>query len=337
MRATVFLLLALSACATLPSPSPFQEQLLATIPDDAELLTLAFTPDGREVAYIARFGDVYRAIRGTRKSPPFDGICCISISDDGKRAAFLANRQGAQVVVLDDSELKTYGRESSPGWPIAFSGNGTVMAYPLFRAKDHQGSIVVNGVEGPVFENVGWPALSRDGRVVAYRACRNDDWFIRIGDREEPSYDSITDPVVSDDGSTVAYAAENYGKWTLHQGSRTSTLLGMPHKIFISPDGRHVGWIDLASLPEGGSKMRVIVDGKPGEAFGIVGKPSFSPTESLAVYGAEEADRIFVVIGTRKFETPDRVGDPVFSPDGRKVGYGARIGRELWWKVIDVP
>ena len=83
--------------------------------------------------------------------------------------------------------------------------------------------------------------------------------------------------------------------------------------------------------------MRVVASGERGEPFGIVGKPSFSPTGSQVAYAANEGSRSYVVIGKTKFETPDRVGDPVFSPDGRRVGYGARIGREIWWKVLDVP
>jgi len=74
MRLTILLLVALSACATTPAPSPFQDKVLATIPEGADLLTTAFTPDGREVAYVARTGDVYHAVRGTWKSPPLDAI-----------------------------------------------------------------------------------------------------------------------------------------------------------------------------------------------------------------------------------------------------------------------
>ena len=40
---------------------------------------------------------------------------------------------------------------------------------------------------------------------------------------------------------------------------------------------------------------------------------------------------------TGKVIKEGRVGDeiwpPVWSADGKAAGYGARIGRELWWKV----
>lgn len=211
------------------------------------------------------------------------------------------------------------------------------MAYTLSRDKERRSRVVVNDREGPEYDMVGHPVLSADGAVVAYRAERDDEWIIRVGDREEPAYDFVTDPAISADGASVAYAASQDGRWFLIAGGVKRPLTALPAMVFISADGRQVGWVDRDFLPDGGSKMRVAVPGKIGEPFGLVGYPVFSPTEPLVAYGAEEGGRRFVVIGTRKIETPDRIGDPAFSPDGRRVGYGARIGREIWWKVLEVP
>jgi hypothetical protein len=32
----------------------------------------------------------------------------------------------------------------------------------------------------------------------------------------------------------------------------------------------------------------------------------------------------------------EAVWDVVFSPDGKSVGYGVKIGQELWWKVEEL-
>lgn len=241
------------------------------------------------------------------------------------------------MVRLDDRDVSTYGPDHSPGWPITFSGDGSVVAYRVTDFDKEESCVAVNGREGPSFPSVGPPSLSRDGRVCAYWVEREDRYFIRIGDREEPPCDFVVDPIVSADGSTVAYAGERQGRWFMKVGSVESPLPGKPHKVFLSPDGGHAGWVQLESLPAGGSKMRVNAFGRTGEAFGLVNPPVFSPTQPLVAYGAEDEKRKYVVIGERKIETPDRVNDPVFSPDGRTVGYGARIGNELWWKVLNVP
>ena len=195
--------------------------------------------------------------------------------------------------------------------------------------------MVYNGREGPKFQIGGRPVLSRDGRVMAYWASLDgESHSVRVGDREGPSFDYVTDPAVSADGSTVAYGAERDGRWVLRVGAEERPLAAQPRMVFVSPDGRRVGWVEFQPLKAGGSKMRVVAEGAAGEYFGIVGNPSFSPVDSTVVYGAEEAGRKVLVIGTRKVETPDRVGDPSFSPDGRRVGYGAQVGRDLLWKVI---
>jgi hypothetical protein len=249
--------------------------------------------------------------------------------------AFLGNRKGLQVIGLDDTELKTYGSDLAPGWPLAFSADGSIVAFSLNSSKGDGGRIVVNGAEGPKFDFVGHPSLSRDGRVIAYSARKNDSWFVRIGEREGPVYDVVTDPVVSGDGSVVAYAAEDKNGRFLHVGDKRTPLQKLPVRIFMSSDGKRVGWVVFESLEAGGSKMRVVAFGETGPPFGIVGTPVFSPTEDIVAYAADDANKRYVIIGAKKIETPDRIGDPVFSSDGRKVGYGARIGRELWWKVLE--
>ena len=244
---------------------------------------------------------------------------------------------GREVIGLDTGIFASFGPERTPVWPISFSADGTVIAYPLVNAKATRGRVVVDGRRGPEYDVVGRPALSADGRVVAYRAQRDDECFIRINDREEPAWDYVSDPAVSRDGSVVAYAGSRNGRWFLVVGGTETPLSGRPSSVFLGADGRRAGWIELETAPDGGSKMRVVAGEERGEPFGIVGRPEFSPTESLVAYAADEGSKRFVVIGTKKFETLHRVGDPVFSPDGRQVGYGARIGREIRWKVLDVP
>lgn len=244
------------------------------------------------------------------------------------------------MIYLDDRIVGRADERRSGVWPITLSGDGSAVAMRMAHySKDEEPKywLIFQGEESQPFMNVGRPALSRDGRVIAFKATRDDEeWFVRIGERDEPAGDSVTDPVVTPDGSTVAYAGRRNRQWFLKVNGKETPIDGKPYFVFISPDGREAGWVEERPIPGGGAKMRVIASGKTGEAFGLVGTPVFSPTESLVTYGAEEEKRKYVVIGERKIETPNRIGDPVFSPDGRRIGYGSRIGRELWWKILDV-
>ncbi len=55
-------------------------------------------------------------------------------------------------------------------------------------------------------------------------------------------------------------------------------------------------------------------------------------------YRATREGQGYVVLGETEYGPYEpRYGlQPACSPDGRKVGFGVVIGRELWWKIVDV-
>ncbi len=189
---------------------------------------------------------------------------------------------------------------------------------------------------GEEFDRISGPALSRDGTRVAYRAQQGGRSFVVIDAERGPDVEMMSDPAISADGRVVAYAARRDGRWRIVTDGREIPLEGQPSAVFLSGDGRSVGWL-LTLGSDGASKVRVVVDGVAGEPFAIVGRPLFGPDGRRVAYAADDGDRQYVVIGTTKVRVSGRLSDPVFSADGTKVGYGARIGRELWWKVLDVP
>jgi hypothetical protein len=147
----------------------------------------------------------------------------------------------------------------------------------------------------------------------------------------------MSDPAISADGKVVAYGAKQAGRWYLVVGGRRTPIDHHPSFVFLAPDGSSVGYWHSESQGNGASRVRVVVDGKPGDAFSMVGSPLFSPDGKAVVYAADDGSRQYIVVGAQKVEVSGRESDPVFSSDGRKVGYGARLGREIWWKVLNVP
>jgi len=239
-------------------------------------------------------------------------------------------------MLLGDEVAAPGGPDWLVSWPPIWSRDGSAMACRLTSRSTSKECVVLNDRRGEEFDRVGSPALSRDGKRLAYRAHLGERCFVVVDGRRGPEAEYMSDPAVSADGSVVAYAARRDGRWRLIVGERETELEGPPTTVFLSADGRSVGWQKKAGS-DGSAKVRVVVNGKAGEPFPLVGRAVFSPDGRRVTYAADEGDKQYVVIGEEKREVSGRLGDPVFSPDGRKVGYGARIDRELWWKVLEAP
>ena len=188
---------------------------------------------------------------------------------------------------------------------------------------------MVNEAAGPRFKRVGVPALSADGRVVAYKAVDElgSEFIVVNGTKVSTSFESVTDPAVSRDGKVVAYAAED-DRPLLFVGERRIEIPQMPGSVFLSRDG--AAW---------GTASRTAVATAQGtsESFDEIRSPAFGPDGRSVIFAGRQGQTWFVVAGGRKFEAPGLVGDPVWSGGGKRIGYGALLGRELWWKVISVP
>lgn len=255
------------------------------------------------------------------------------MSENGERVAFLAGVRGVRTAFVDERPLD-FGADWIVEWPLAMSADGGTIACALRNSRTGKGRVAVNGRLGPEFDAVGALALSRDGKALAYRAREGGETFVVSGEQRGPSFEELVDPAVSADGAAVLYAGARGGKWVLVRGDRETSLEERPFSVFAGPGGRRVGYVALEPAPGGGTYARAVVDGARGEAFGLVGRIVFGP--GTYAYAADEGDKRYVVVGARRYEAEGRVTDPVFSPDGRRVGYGARIGREFWWKVLEL-
>lgn len=208
------------------------------------------------------------------------------------------------------------------------SADGSTLAYSLGDDGLNRIAVMVNEVPGPFFKQVGTPMLSADGSTVAYRATEDgDSWFIvKNGKRASPVSDSLTDPALSRDGSVLAFAAENE-KSFIFVGHQRIEIPRMPRSVFLSHDGGSWGYVtrDAVVTPHGTS-----------ETFDEIRRPEFSPDGRHVLFGGRKGEQWFVVAAGRKFESPGLVGEPIWSADGRQIGYGALLGREVWWKIISL-
>ena len=299
-----------------------------------------FTPDGRKAIYKAqREGKVF-LVMGKERSRLLDKAGSLSFNRSGSNLAyhgcegtrcFIFVRGEQPREVPRDAERITFSPDlrrvafqlqgvSGRAWVIERLGDGA--------SADGAGSdrVIGNADAGDVVDVVdveqgqGQQTIGND--VVDGQAQQAHDDLVP-GDAF----------LFSPDGDSFAYTMLGGGKaWLVRNHERVAQHDEIAAMAF-SPDGKI-----LAYAARTGDSWQMVVDGYPYPLFERVGEPVFSPDGRTVAYPAYQGGKVFLVVGDRRHGPFDAIHDPVsFTPDSKRVGFGARLGQELWWKVIPVP
>lgn len=322
----------------------FEERTLATLDEGTEIVQAVPAPDARAVAYSFRDGPHIRVALGGWRSKGYRRVFGLALSGDGKQAVYVAVDADENYFVCrnDSVLLELKGGWNHIGFPPLVSADGSTVVLAVANRGSGEGALAVNEALGKAYRGlVLFPAMSRDGRVKAFVWKREDErWHVVVDGKVEPACDYFTPPAVSEDGSRVAYAVQRDKQWTLHVGGTQSAVKAGYHRIFVSPTGKAHGFVmEDPDLPESEPKRFFVRMGErvSPERFSLIWPPVFSPDLRTWAYRAVRSQKEYVVVGERPYETPGIEGAPSFSPDGKRVGYCAVVGRSLVWKVIDIP
>lgn len=257
--------------------------------------SLQFSPDGRNVAYIAALADSWLVVVNESVSGRHSGATNLTFSPDGRRLAYAAR--------LDD------------GWRVFCDG---VASGPAF------GSLLDGPVFSPDSRRLACGVVLTDGLA----AVVVDD---TVG---PPRIDLAQDSglVFSPDSRRLAYVARaSSGEWTLVVDDTVGPVVGSAERRPVfSPDSRRVAfWVRTG--PEG----RVWVDGTPDTVAlnGIEDRSlCFSPDSRHHAYAGWRGVSWFEVLDGVPGATRDhppvggtRLG---FTPDGDLTGV-ARVGDDI--------
>jgi hypothetical protein len=267
-----------------------------------------------------------------RPGEAFDSVTVpIAMSDEGSVVAYGARRGDARVVVVGDRKSRPYPDAGAP----ALSADGRTVAFPASDGAEW--FVVRNDQEGPRFDWVGKPVLDLSGRRLAYAAeSREPDgryrFFVVADGRPGPAFDRVTTPAFSRDGRAAAYGASEDGRWMVVAGNRRIPAPGEVTEVFLSADGSRVGYV----LRENNG-LRVVGPRGAGATFDWIGWPAFSE-DGRVVYLASRGKTKFLVSDRGTADLGESVvWDLTLSPEGKTAGFGARIGRGLWWRMLPVP
>jgi WD40 repeat protein len=273
--------------------------------------TLTTSPDGKRVAYSVHKGaskgwlalaplmvgrnDQAKAVVDGVEGPPYEGVDTAVFSPDSRRVAYRAVQGGKMSV-----GMSTVGRIHA--------------------------LVVVDGVEGPGYDLVSRPVFSPDSAHIAYSAVTGKRGRVVLDGVAGEEYDAVSSPVFSPDSQRVAYAASR-GKEVLVVNGTQVTPVSADNAVDLafSPDGRR-----LAYKANRGKQFFVVVDGSEGPSADSIGTVVFSPDGRLSYLGRQDKAAFVVIEGAapRRHAANTKVGDPVFSSDGRRLAYAIDEGKK---------
>lgn len=198
---------------------------------------LTLSPAGHRVAYAALDGDVWRVIVDEAQGPAVDRVRRIRFSADGTHVAWLATVDDRGVLAVDDRPI------AAPVTRDAFAfGPSTAPAYRLAYVAPVDGGgeqVIVDGIAGPAYDEVGEPVWSPDGRV-AYSARQKDRDSLIVDGKERSSGTWVGAPVFSPDGKRLAFLAQQGQAWlAIVDGKPHRFDLVMEDSLAFSADSRH--------------------------------------------------------------------------------------------------
>lgn len=181
----------------------------------------AFGADGVSVSYAAalRGGKRFLILNNREERLPDDAPMGFPVVRPDKKGAgiIMSTRDSFYLhqAFYNDGTKKKYYDEAAE---LTYNKGGTLYAYAA--RKGRKIFVVVNGKEGPAFDQVIKPQFSPDGRRLVYLARKGDKRFVVVADangktvRQHPGYERVFDPVFTADGKSVAYGVKDGNKLT---------------------------------------------------------------------------------------------------------------------------
>lgn len=302
--------------------------------------------DGKTPCYAYRKGNTSYVVVGGRQQAVRGWVSLGPIPNPSRPGCAYVTREGPEGKVCRlfvDGKL-VEGAGDVERLQYSPDGKRLVWVRRESRPEGSRAVVVVDGAPHPSFIQVGHHlCFDAGGKTIAYAAksvlgeITSEDRHVVVVNAK-PSEEFIRlwwigwgDLGVLPDGR-VAYsgqsAREPY-RWTTVIGDQRIERDG-PSRVEWSPTGKIV-------LYEAGSPL------KPAFAAGsrtyegkFPSRLAYSPDETRFAGVARGPTGECIIVGDKRSEVSKAVGKPVFSPDGKKVAYGAYKGREIWWKVKDV-
>jgi len=144
-----------------------------------------FSPDSKRFAYFAERDDKKVVVLDGVDSERYDDVPYLSFSPDSRHVAYVARRGGQDCLVLDGRVVAIYPT-SGCGIFVCFSPDSQRLIWTV--GEEDKQLVVVDGVAGNAYDDIGPPVFTPDSRHVAYLAYKNQKALLVVDGAESPRY-----------------------------------------------------------------------------------------------------------------------------------------------------
>ena len=302
---------------------------------------IEFSNDGRHYAYTVLEGETRRVVIDGVSSKLYNEVGNkVVFSSDSKHVLYVAEGAGGNFLVVDGQEGKYRGiirendYEFSPGGQPVYlvdrapgeiyvvigqnpSGPyARVISMPRFspdtrrsafavQHDDGKSAVVVDGAEGPTFDQIDLLLFSPRGNHLFYTAtAAGKQYAVLDGKRTE--YDAVPDAAFSPDGEHLALLAKLDGQWLVLTDNKPVKLCGSQvSQLQLTLGGKH-----LAFVCERNHHQVAVIDGLEGKPYDNIDQLNFS-SGGVASYIATRNHKRIVVIDTIEAAEFDSVLTPL--------------------------
>jgi WD40 repeat protein len=258
---------------------------------------IAFSPDGRQVAYPAlRSGRMTCVVDGVEQES-YDWVGRPVFSPDGARLMYAAGKGNGFVLVVDGTPEGDHLAEPPIGG-YCFSPDGGRHAYGAVSRRDLRGErrrYVVDGVPGPEFDALDRIVFSPLGDRFTYAARKGPEMFAVVDGDPGPPFELIKGLSFSAAGH-VAYASIVEGAACVILDGQAGPLFETlalalppghgdppweeyyePDLYAFSPDGTHLAYTGT----QRGGGARPVVDGDVGPVYETASFPAVDDSRAI--------------------------------------------------------
>jgi len=284
--------------------------------------TLRFSQDSKRLTYLVRDAEKVAAVVDGQpgKWYSFIGDGGARFSNDGKACAYAAAEGDKWFVVLNGKELTHY--DDITFGMGAFSGPRNHFLYPARRGT--RWCIVSGEKEGKLYDILGIPIESSDGKRMAYCAKLGGKWRVVVNGREGPLFDSLRLGTLRFTPSGVAYIAASGKKWQVVKDGDVLGPFDDCSGIQVSPDGKRGAFFFRE-----GKRWGMVVDGVKGSPGDSVFSNGFSEDGKLHLYAIRDRKTWSIMVNGRP-EGPYR---DIVGPEFLGKGYAYCAQRGKLWSV----